>query len=177
MNTDNNNAQEPLSQSLEKTRAVLNAVLATHPDVLSWAPYREAEVLYAQALQQFIAGNPAKGESLAEAASVKALEARHCVEAHANHTKESMIRLLEESSGKIGKLRTTYRIVQDGLPQYRISRCGYFFHQAQESLNKALGAFFSNEFSQSEGYLEEVKQKLDTLEKLLQKDNGRSKST
>lgn len=176
MNIGHINSREYLSHLLDETRRALNDASAVHADKFAWNQYREAEVLYAQALQQFLNGELTKAEMYVRGATAKALEARRGAEKHVNHAKQSISILLEQSSKRLEELRTTYRVVQDKLPQFGISRCGYFFHHAQESLNQALGAFFLNEFSKSEGYLDEVREKLDALEKLLQKVNGSPRS-
>jgi len=176
MNKGHINNREYLSRLLDETRRVLNDASAVHAEKFAWDQYREAEVLYAQGLQQFLNGELTKAEMYARGATAKALEARQRAEKHVNHAKQSISILLEQSSKKIEELRTTFRNVQDKLPQFRVSRCGYFFYYAQESLNKALGAFFLNEFSKSEGHLDEVREKLDALEKLLQKGNASSRS-
>jgi len=172
MNKAHINSRQYLSRLLGETRRVLNDASTVHAEKFAWDQYREAEVLYAQALQRFLDGDLTKAEVYVREATAKAFEARRGAEKHMSQAKQSISILLERSSKRIEELRTTYRSVQNKLPQFRISRCGYYFYHAQESLNQALGAFFLNEFSKSEEHLHEVREKLDTLEKLLQKVNG-----
>lgn len=82
MNTENINVRHSWCELLDKARRVLNDASATRADVLSCKQYREAEILYAQALQRFIVGELTTGEALAKEALGRALEARQYLVAH-----------------------------------------------------------------------------------------------
>ncbi len=83
--------------------------------------------------------------------------------------KESIWILWDSSSKRLNDLRETFRVAQLTIPPFRISRCGYFFYQAQETLNKGLGAFVGNDFSQFSACILEVQSHLDAVERILHK--------
>lgn len=168
-------AQESLYRILDSARKALDDAAGAHADKLAWADYRGAEVLYAQALQQFLNNNIANAETLARQAEGKAREAKAFIEGRLNHTKQSISILLEQSSRRLELLRTTYRVEQGKLPPFRSSRCKYFFYQVQERLNKAVAAFFLNNFPQAEEHLAGVKSHLNALKDLLHRANGHGK--
>lgn len=72
---------------LDETRRVFSDTAAARADQFTCEQYREAEVLYADALQQFVTGDFESAEKYAKEAASKALEAKRNAERYINHTK------------------------------------------------------------------------------------------
>ncbi len=72
---------------LDETRRVFSDTSVARANQFTCEQYREAEVLYANALQQFVTGDFASAEKYAMEASSKALEAKRNAERQMNHTK------------------------------------------------------------------------------------------
>jgi hypothetical protein len=87
MNIESINRRQLLCDLLDETRRVFSDSSAARVDQFACEQYREAEVLYADALQQFVTGDFASAENYAKEASSKALEAKRNAETHMNHTK------------------------------------------------------------------------------------------
>ena len=75
-----------MCQLLDETRRVISGTSAARADQFACEQYREAEVLYAHALQQFVTGDFASAEKYAKEASSKALEAKRNAERDVIHT-------------------------------------------------------------------------------------------
>jgi hypothetical protein len=87
MNVESINRRQSLCHLLDETRRVFSDTSAARADQFAYEQYREAEVLYADALQQFVTGDFESAEKYAKEASSKALEAKRNAERHVNHTK------------------------------------------------------------------------------------------
>lgn len=87
MNIESIKRRQSLCHLLDETRRVFSDTSAARADQFACEQYREAEVLYADALKQFVTGDFATAEKYATEASSKALEAKRNAETHMNHTK------------------------------------------------------------------------------------------
>jgi len=95
MNKAHINSRQYLSRLLDETRRVLNDASTVHAEKFAWDQYREAEVLYAQALQRCLDGDLTKGEVYVREATAKAFEAIRGAEKHMRKAKQSISFLLE----------------------------------------------------------------------------------
>ena len=84
--------------------------------------------------------------------------------------KESISWMVDQSTKRLNDLRTQYQSAYPSLPKYRVSRCGYLFYQAQETLNEALSAIASDDFFKCAQYNTQLNSHLDLIENLLQRD-------
>jgi hypothetical protein len=87
MNIESIKRRQSLCQLLDETRRVFIDAAAARADQFTSEQYREAEVLYADALQRFVTGDFASAEKYAKEASSKACEAKRNAESHVNRTK------------------------------------------------------------------------------------------
>lgn len=87
MNIASINRRQSLCQLLDETRRVFIDAVAARANQFTCEQYREAEVLYADALQQFVTGDFASAEKYVKEAASKALEAKRNAERYINHTK------------------------------------------------------------------------------------------
>jgi len=159
--------RELVYELLDKARLSINKAAQVGADRSAWVEYWQVEVLYATALQQMLREQFAQARTLAIEVDQEARQLEQNIIDQMNHTRESISILLEKFSTRMGKLRESYHVEQEKLPASRVSRCNQFFYEARQSFNRALGAFVSKDFVQSEKYLAEARSHLDTVENLL----------
>ena len=159
--------RELVYELLDKARLSINKAAQVGADRSAWVEYWQVEVLYATALQQMLREQFAQARALAIEVDQEARQLEQNIIDQMNHTRESISILLEKFSTRMGKLRESYHVEQEKLPASRVSRCNQFFYEARQSFNRALGAFVSKDFVQSEKYLAEARSHLDTVENLL----------
>jgi len=172
MNLKKIHNRQSLCALLDDARRALNEASEGNADRFAWNDYHEAEVLYTQALQKFINNEMTKARIIAQQSMGRALEVRRLLERQMDHSKQSISLTLERTSKRLRELRTLFQIEQQKLPRFRIFRCNYYFYQAQETLNRSLGKFFSNNFTKAHEHIDVTKTHLDSVERLLHKDNG-----